>query len=115
MPNPAGAVYGRGMIHILFELVRAILGLISVVLIIHVVISWLIAFDIVGRSNAFVASIWRFTSAVTDPLVRPLRRLIPPVGGVDLSILVLLLVIYLIQYEVTYWLENLLLGRGSFL
>ncbi len=103
------------MIHILFELIRAILGLISIVLIIHVVISWLFAFDVVSRSNAFVGSIWRFTSAVTDPMVRPLRRLIPPIGGVDLSILVLLLVIYLLQNEVSYWLENLLLGRGGFL
>jgi YggT family protein len=98
------------MIHILFELIRAILGLVSVVLIVHVVISWLFAFDVVGRGNAFVGSLWRFTSAVTDPMVRPLRRLIPPVGGVDLSILVLLLIIYLLQNEVTYWLEGVLRG-----
>ncbi len=43
-------------------------------------------------------------------MVRPLRRLIPPVGGVDLSILVLLLIIYLLQNEVTYWLEGVLRG-----
>jgi YggT family protein len=103
------------MIHILFEIIRTILGLVSVVLIVHVVISWLIAFDIVSRRNAFIASIWTFTSAVTEPLVRPLRRLIPPVGGVDLSILVLLLIIYMLRGPVSYWLEALLLGRGSFL
>ena len=98
------------MIHILFELIRTVLGLISVVLIIHVVISWLVAFDIVSRRNGFIDSIWRFTSAVTEPLVRPFRRMIPPVGGVDLSVLIVLLIIYMLRGPVSYWLEGLLRG-----
>ncbi len=101
------------MIHILFELIRAILGLISIVLIVYVVISWLYAFDIVDRRNQFIRSTWEFCGRVTDPLLRPLRRLIPPIAGVDLSVLVLLLVISLVQHEVTYWIEGMLLGtRG---
>jgi YggT family protein len=52
---------------------------------------------------------------VTDPLVRPLRRIIPPIAGVDLSVMVLLLIVYLLQADVTWWLERLLLGQGSFL
>lgn len=105
----------RPMIHIIFELIRAILGLISVVLIVHVVISWLFAFDIVSRRNEVVNSIWRFTSAITEPMLRPLRRLIPPIAGVDLSVMVLLLGIYLLQHEVSWWLERLLRGEGSLL
>jgi YggT family protein len=101
------------MIHILFEVIRAVLGLISIVLIVYVVISWLYAFDIVDRRNQFVRSVWEFCSRVTDPMLRPLRRLIPPIAGVDLSVLVLLLVIYLLQHEVSYWVEGMLLGtRG---
>lgn len=101
------------MIHIFFELIRAVLGLISIVLIVYVVISWLYAFDIVDRRNQFIRSVWEFCSRVTDPLLRPLRRLIPPIAGVDLSVLVLLLAIWLLQNEVTYWLEGMLLGtRG---
>ena len=101
------------MIHILFELIRAILGLIQIVLIVYVVISWLYAFEIVGRRNAFVNSVWEFTRRVSDPMLRPLRRLIPPIAGVDLSVLVLLLLLWLVQTEVTYWLEGMLLGtRG---
>ena len=103
------------MIHIIFELIRAILGLISVVLIVYIVISWLYAFDVVSRRNAFVSSIWQFTSRVSDPMLRPLRRLIPPIAGVDLSIMVLLLVIWLLRDEVSWWLERLLIGQGSFL
>jgi YggT family protein len=103
------------MIHILFELIRAILGLISVILIVYVVISWLYAFDIIDRRNQFVRSVWEFCSRLTDPILRPLRRLIPPIAGVDLSVLVLLLVIWLLQNEVSYWIEGMLLGTRGFL
>lgn len=98
------------MIHILFELIRAVLGLAALVLIVHVVISLLYAFDIVRRGNAFVDSLWRFTTALTEPMLRPLRRVIPPVSGVDLSVLVLLLAIYLVRDQVTWWLESVLRG-----
>ncbi|MBI3440145.1 MAG: YggT family protein [Proteobacteria bacterium] len=103
------------MIHIIFEIIRAVLGLISLVLIVYVVISWLYAFDVVSRRNQAVGSIWEFCRAVTDPLVRPLRRFIPPIAGVDLSVMILLLVVYLLQTDVSWWLERLLLGQGSFL
>lgn len=102
------------MIHILFELIRAVLGLVQVVLIVYVIISWLYAFDIVDRRNQFVRSVWEFCSRLTDPILRPLRHIIPPIAGVDLSVLVLLLVLYLVQHEVTWWLERLLLGQGGF-
>ncbi|HJS79629.1 MAG TPA: YggT family protein [Vitreimonas sp.] len=103
------------MIHIIFELIRAILGLISIILIIYVVISWLYAFDVVDRRNAFVRSVWEFTNRLTDPMLRPLRRLIPPIAGVDLSVLILLLVIWLLRDQVSWWLELMLVGRGSIL
>ncbi len=103
------------MIPILFELIRAILGLIQVVLIVYVVISWLFAFDIVSRRNQLVYSVFEFTRRVSDPILRPLRRLIPPIGGVDLSVLVLLLVLWLLQNEVTYWLEGMLAGTRTLL
>jgi YggT family protein len=103
------------MIPILFELIRAILGLIQIILIFYVVISWLYAFDIIDRRNQFVRTVWEFCSRLTDPLLRPLRRLIPPIAGVDLSVLILLLVIWLLQNEVSYWIEGMLLGTRTVL
>lgn len=100
---------------VLYPLVHAILGLVIVVLVVYVVISWLYAFDVVSRRNAFVASIWRFASAISDPMLRPLRRLIPPIAGVDLSVLVLLLLITLVRDSVLPWLVNLLIGQGPIL
>jgi YggT family protein len=107
------------MIHLIFELIRAILGLFSFILIVYVVVSWLYAFDIIDRRNQFVRSIWEFCARITDPVLRPLRRLIPPIAGVDLSVLVLLLLINFISNpshdDVLGWLERLLYGNGSIL
>jgi YggT family protein len=75
----------------------AIVQLIVIVLIVNAVISWLLAFEIVSRRNAFVAQIWDFTQRVTDPLLKPLRRIIPPIGGMDLSPIVLILGLLFVQ------------------
>jgi YggT family protein len=103
------------MIGILFNIIYTILGLFLVVLVIHVVISWLYAFGIIDRRNQVVDAIWRFTTAITDPMLRPLRRIIPPIAGVDLSVLVLMLVIILLRDSVLPWLYLLLIGQGSVL
>lgn len=98
------------MIHIIFELFRLILGLLTIVLLVYVVLSWLVAFDIVSRRNALVNTLWEFTSRITEPLVRPLRRFIPPIAGVDLSVLVLFIIIAMLQGPISYWLEGVLRG-----
>jgi len=85
------------MIFAIINLLNAIITLIIVVLLVQVVLSWLFAFDIVSRRNRFVMSVFEFTSRLTDPLLRPLRKLIPPIAGVDLSVLVLMLILYFIR------------------
>ncbi len=103
-----------GLIGIAFDLLRVILRLLSTVLIVHVVISWLFAFDIVSRRNELVGAVWRFTSAIAEPMVRPFRRLIPPVGGVDLSVLVVLIGLWFAE-RLSYWLQGVLTGAGPVL
>lgn len=98
------------MIHVIFEILRALLGLVAVVLIVYVVISWLYAFDVVSRRNAFVSSVWEFTRRLSDPILLPFRRLIPPIAGVDLSTMIVLIVIFILRDNVSYWLEGVLLG-----
>jgi YggT family protein len=55
--------------------------------------------------------VFEFTSRLTDPILRPLRRIIPPIAGVDLSILILMLAIFFIRDSLPY-LQSLLIGRG---
>ncbi len=108
--GPKTPAMDTGLLGIFFELVRVVLRLFSIVLIVYVVISWLYAFDIVDRRNAFVRSTWEFCRRLTDPVLAPLRRLIPPVANVDLSVMVLLLLVWLVGERLTYWLEGLLRG-----
>ncbi|MBI1252221.1 MAG: YggT family protein [Alphaproteobacteria bacterium] len=79
------------------NLFDAILALVILVLVANVVLSWLFAFDIISRRNAFLDTLYTFTSRLTDPLLRPIRRFIPPISGIDLSPLVLLLGIQFIR------------------
>ena len=104
-----------GLIDIIFQLFRAVLGLAIAVLIIYVVIGWLFAFDIVSRSNGVIYSIYDFARRLSEPMVKPFRRFIPVINGVDLSVLVLLLVLSFLQGPISYWLQGLLTGRGPIL
>ena len=61
------------------------------------VMSWLVAFNVVNMRNDIVRGIWSFLYAVTEPALRPIRRILPNLGGVDISPIILLLLIFLIQ------------------
>lgn len=74
-----------------------ILNLLVLVVFINVIMSWLVAFNVVNPRNQFVNTIWRVTSAITEPLLSPIRRILPPLGGIDLSPIILLLLIFFIR------------------
>ena len=78
-------------------LLNGIVYLITMIVIVNAVISWLVTFEIVSRRNAFVAQIWDTTQKLTDPLLRPIRKLIPPIGGIDLSPIVLIFGLQLVN------------------
>jgi YggT family protein len=79
-----------------------------------VIASWLIAFNVINVRNDFVRAIVRFIDALTDPVFRLIRRVIPPISGLDLSPLVVLVVLWAIQ---TYFFPILIgrLATGSYL
>ena len=62
-----------------------------------VVLSWLIAFNVINTRNEFVNAIWRALNALTEPVLRPIRRYMPKLQGLDLSPIILFFAIYLIQ------------------
>jgi YggT family protein len=61
------------------------------VVIIAVIMSWLIGFNVINGYNPVVRTIWQTVTALTDPLLKPIRRMLPNLGGLDLSPMVLLL------------------------
>ena len=65
--------------------------------------SWLFAFGVVNASNQFVATIGRMLYQLTEPALRPIRRVLPAFGGLDLSPIVLLLIIFLIERIIIYY------------
>lgn len=88
-----------------------LLNLYAWVVIASVIFSWLIAFNVVNPYNQFVRSVWQALNAVTEPLLRPIRRYMPDLGGIDLSPVVLLLGIFFIRSVVIHgWLIGGLLA-----
>ena len=78
----------------MIELLRFISYLIDLyvyVIIAGVILSWLMAFGVVNAQNPIVRSIWQGLNAVTEPLLRPIRSILPNMGGIDISPIVLLL------------------------
>jgi YggT family protein len=72
-------------------LVNSIIGLMILFIIISAIASWLVAFDVINTRNRAVYSILTFLDAATRPLMEPFRRIIPPLGGIDITPIIVLL------------------------
>jgi len=81
------------LIHFIYAILDGLLGLLVIAIIISAVLSWLVAFDVINLRNQFVYNVARFLDAVTRPLLRPVQKVIPPIGGVDISPIIVLLII----------------------
>ena len=73
------------------------------VVIAAVIVSWLTAFNVINQYNNFVRSLLRILIALTEPVFRPIRKVIPAIGGLDLSPLVVFVVIQTAEYAMTQW------------
>ena len=67
------------------------------ILIIHVIFSWLVAFNVLNTSNRFVYSILEFTYKLTDPILNKIRGFLPSLGAFDISPIILLLLIWFVE------------------
>ena len=81
----------------IFYLVLQILKLYSYVVIANVVLSWLIAFNVLNTQNRLVYSILELSYRLTDPILNKIRRFIPNLGSLDISPVILLLLIWFIE------------------
>ncbi|NMN70566.1 YggT family protein [Rhizobium sp. 57MFTsu3.2] len=85
----------------LFQTIDLALYLYTLVLVASAIFSWLYAFNVINSSNQFVNSVGMFLYNVTEPLLRPIRRLLPNLGGIDISPIILLLIIFFLRSYLT--------------
>jgi YggT family protein len=92
-----GPIPDRFPMRALLEVLLLALQLYLYLIVASAVLSWLVAFNVVNTRNDFVRSIWNFLNAVTEPALRPIRQILPNLGGVDISPIILILLIIFIQ------------------
>jgi len=81
----------------LIDVLRMALNLYLWVIILNVIMSWLVAFNVINRHNQIVNMIGRFLHQATEPALRPIQRVVPSFGGLDISPIILILGIYLVD------------------
>jgi len=97
------------MPYALFNIIDMILQLLVWIIIAQVVISWLVAFNVINTSSPFVRTLLNGLDRLTAPLYRPIRRIMPDFGGLDFSPIVLILAIQIVRMLV----EGLALETGA--
>ena len=88
------------MLYALFSIIDMILQLLVWIIIAQNILSWLVAFNVINTSSNFVRSALNFLDRVTEPLYRPVRKIMPDFGGIDFSPMVILLLIFLVRNKV---------------
>jgi YggT family protein len=81
----------------LFWLIDQVIGLYITLVIVQVVLSWLVTFNVINTGNRFVYMVGDFLYRITEPALKPIRRLLPNMGGIDLSPVVLILGLYFLR------------------
>jgi YggT family protein len=99
----------------LVPIIRILIALIDLywwVVIIAAVVSWLIAFGVINTHNRAVARLVDFLYRATEPALRPIQRIVPNFGGIDISPVILLLILWFIEMELVQFEVSLLLHGG---
>jgi YggT family protein len=93
----------RSAMRAILDIVLIVLDLYVWLLIAAAILSWLIAFNVVNTRNQFVAAVAEFLYRITEPMLAPIRRMLPSLGGLDISPIILILIIMFIQRVITYY------------
>lgn len=90
------------MLVLLLQIVDMLLGVFTWIVIIQGIMSWLVAFNVINTYNDFVRQVLFALQKITEPVYRPVRRIMPDFGQLDLSPLVVLLLIYIARMVIGY-------------
>jgi YggT family protein len=83
-------------------LLYEILDVYEWIVIVAVIVSWLTAFNVINQYNNFVRSVLRILIALTEPVFRQIRRVLPPISGFDLSPIVVIILIEFLKYTIRW-------------
>jgi YggT family protein len=86
-------------------LVDTVISIYIWLLIASAILSWLVSFKIINTQNRFVFSVMSFLYRITEPALRPFRRIIPNLGGIDISPIVLILILFFVRNLITEYLS----------
>ena len=81
----------------ILDVILFLLNIATWIIIVQAVMSWLVAFRVLSIQNPTVRSIWGGLERITEPVYAPIRRVIPPLGGLDLTPMAVLLLIFFLQ------------------
>jgi YggT family protein len=90
------------MLNPIAALLIEVLEIYKWIVIAAVIVSWLTAFNVINRYNNFVRTILRILLSLTEPVFRQIRRVIPAIGGLDLSPIVVFVIIWFLQYTIQW-------------
>ena len=68
-----------------------------------IIMSWLISFNVINTRNQFVEAVWRILNQLTEPVLRPIRRVMPNLSGLDLSPIILFIILFFIERVIIYY------------
>ena len=100
------------MYFLLLDILSILLNILWWIIIVQAVMSWLIAFNVINTHNDFVGQLWHVLDRITEPLYRPFRRIMPDFGGIDLTPMVVLILLIIIQGPVMSYLYRLGVQTG---
>ena len=82
---------------LILDIISILLNVLWWIILVQAVMSWLIAFNVINTHNDLVRSIWEALKTITEPLYRPIRRILPDFGALDLSPMVVLLILFILM------------------
>ncbi len=94
--------------NLVLDILQIILNVVWWIIVVQAILSWLIAFNVINLHNDVVRNIWNALGVMTEPLYRPIRRILPDFGALDLSPLVVLILLMILDrviqslYQPTY-------------
>jgi len=94
------------------QILSILLNILWWIIIVQAVMSWLLAFNVINTHNEFVRQLWLVLERITEPLYRPIRKIMPDFGGIDLTPMVVLILLIIIRGPVMDYLYTIGVNAG---